>query len=178
MSASVPKDVREKIRQALWESADNLNWVSLADSDKANWYGIWSKNADFGGVLAHYMDPRRVRVYIKDSLLKPYAREKLEQSADSIFGLIGLSEGDTQSAKAFQKPLGYLLEDGRMIAWGSSRDWKSILISVFERAKKCAGASPYAVVLFEAGRTVDPLIRALIEDVAQRLEIERLVWRD
>lgn len=77
MNMAVAKDVRDNIRKKIWDTADELGWPGLSDIDRATWYENWSKDKDIGGVLAHFMDARKVRVYIKDSLLKPYMRTRL-----------------------------------------------------------------------------------------------------
>ena len=68
----IPDDVRDRLRNIVWSRADELGWSSLTDGDRASHYERWTRDKEIGGILAHYMDPRKVRVYIKDSLLKPY----------------------------------------------------------------------------------------------------------
>lgn len=86
------------------------------------------------GVLSHFMDARKVRVYIKDSLLKPYLRSRLQDDWERVLLAINMDEQEAIFRRAYNKPHGRQLFDGRVICWGNSREWKSILISVFERA--------------------------------------------
>ena len=66
----IPADIKENIRKALWEAAADLDWSGLSDMEKSKYYELWTRDPAIGGQLAHFMDPRQVRVYIKDSLLK------------------------------------------------------------------------------------------------------------
>lgn len=62
--------------------------------------------------------------------------------------------------------------------WGNSREWKSILISVFERAYRIEAGIPYAVVLMETGNTTNAGMREMILDASQRLGVRHLAWID
>ena len=126
-------------------------------------------------MLAHYMDPRRVRVYIKDSLLKPYQRVRLEEGLEAVFCAVGVPK-DAKSKAAFIKPHGRMLSDGRLICWGNSRDWKTVILSVFERAYAAKTASPFAAVLLETGKTADTGLRNLVLDAGKRLGLTKVVW--
>lgn len=175
MTIAVPKEIRDKVRQSIWDRADELNWTGLSDLDRANWYDSWSRDRDIGGILSHFMDARKVRVYIKDSLLKAYLRTRLEDGSGPVLRAAGVD--DVLAVAVYQKPHGRLLSDGRVICWGSSRDWKAVVISVFERAYRLdASVTPYAAILVESGRTVDESVRTMIRSVAERLGIERALW--
>ena len=65
-------------RQRLWNEADRLGWSALSAKDKAS-ITRCGPRPQIGGRLAGFMDPRKVRVYIKDTLLKPYMRERLSE---------------------------------------------------------------------------------------------------
>ena len=73
----MPEEIRDQIRDHLWGLADKIGWSDLQDVERARYYELWTKDSSIGGKLAHFMDPRKVRVYIKDSLLKPYERGRL-----------------------------------------------------------------------------------------------------
>nr|WP_297458849.1 hypothetical protein [uncultured Halomonas sp.] len=178
MSMAVPKEIRDKIRQKIWAKADELGWPGLSDLDRAAWYESWSKDKDIGGVLAHFMDARKVRVYIKDSLLKSYLRSRLEINTDKVLLAVGLGQGGAMVRKSYDKPHGCLLLDGKVICWGSSRDWKLILISVFERAYCLDSGIPYAAVLVETGRTANDGRREMIVDAGIKLGLNNVFWLD
>lgn len=176
MSAALPTDIRDRIRQKIWAKADELDWPRISDLDRATWYENWSKDKDVGGVLSHFMDTRKVRVYIKDSLLKPYLRSRLQDGWDKVLLAIGMDEREGAFKKSYDKPHGRQLLDGKVICWGNSRDWKLILISVFERAYQSNSATPYAAVLVETGKTMNEGIREMILVAGRRLGLSQLVW--
>ncbi|AIU27177.1 hypothetical protein LV28_12165 [Pandoraea pnomenusa] len=178
MSIAVPTEIRDRIRQKIWSKADELGWSGLSDLDRTVWYENWSKDKDVGGALAHFMDARRVRVYIKDSLLKPYLRTRLEDNADKVLLAAGLGLNTATVRDTYDKPHGRLLTDGKIICWGNSRDWKSIVISVFERAYKLESGIPHAAVLIETGRTTNDGMRDMIVDMGRKLGLGNVVWMD
>lgn len=176
MSIAVPTEIRDRLRQKIWTRADELNWSKITVLERAAWYENWSKDKEIGGVLAHFMDPRKVRVYIKDSLLKAYLRSGLQDEWSRVFLSLEIEGHDGLYKKAYEKPLGRLLFDGKLICWGNSRDWKLVLISVFERAYSTNAASPYAAVLVETGKTTDAGSRAMIVEAGKRLGIMKVNW--
>ena len=178
MTMAMPRESRDRIRQKIWDKADELGWSRLSDIERTAWYENWSKDKDVGGALAHFMDPRKVRVYIKDSLLKPYMRARLEDSSDQALSAVGLLPKEVTVKQTFDKPHGCLLTDHKVVCWGNSRDWKSILISVFERAYRLESAIPFGAVLIETGQTSEDGIREMIECVAKRLQLTTVVWVD
>jgi hypothetical protein len=177
MTQKIPLDVRDQMRAKLWLTADELGWSKLGDAARAAWYENWAKDKEIGGVLSHFMDPRLVRVYIKDSLLKPYIRQRLENNLSAVIAVLGLA-GDVQFKRAYVKPHGRMLLDKRIVCWGNSRDWKSILFAVYERTYGTSEPKPYAALLFETGTSVSEGTRAMIKEASDRLGIERLLWVD
>lgn len=178
MSTAVPKEIRDRIQQKIWDKADELDWSKLSDLDRTMWYENWSKEKEVGGALAHFMDARKVRVYIKDSLLKPYLRSRLEDGMERVMLAAGLGYGDLAVKKTYDKPHGRLLIDGKVICWGSSRDWKAIVISVFERAYRLDTGIPYAAVFVESGKTANPGVREMITTVGKKLGLQHTEWID
>lgn len=170
---SVPEKIRQEIKEKLWAEADRLDWSSLSANDKSRYYGIWTETKDVGGRLAMYMDPRQVRVYIKDTLLKPYTRET-SASHDLAFRVLGLAPG-TKPVGSYIKPHGRLLDDGRQIAWSKASEWKATLMALHERA--FGHGTPHAAILTHAGsKFADEEDRRVVESAASKLGVERIVW--
>lgn len=178
MSAALPIDIRDRIRQKIWAKADELGWPRISDVERTIWYENWTKDKDVGGVLSHFMDARKVRVYIKDSLLKPYLRSRLQDGWEQVLLTIGMQQGVASFIKSYDKPHGRQLPDGRIICWGNSREWKSILISVFERAYRIEVGIPYAAVFTETGKTMNAGTREMILTASQRLGVQHVAWID
>src|SRR4051812_21124517 len=119
----IPEEIREGIRERLWSAADDLGWSTLADLERARYYERWTRDQTIGGQLAHFMDPRKVRVYIKDSLLKPYERARMLRTESEVWKLLELPD-PKELAVTYIKPHGRQLLDGKIVCWGKSRDWK------------------------------------------------------
>lgn len=174
---SILEDLRNEIKEQLWEEADRLDWAGLSAKDKARQYSIWTETPAIGGRLAAVMDPRQVRVYIKDTLLKAYTRERMADPSRP-FRVLGLPS-DTDCVEEFIKPHGRRLSDGRLVAWSKATEWKATLLALHERAFEDSGARAYAAVFFEAiTKHPDPASRAVVEDAARKLGIEKIVWLD
>ena len=67
----IPETIRDDLRDRLWGAADSLRWSTLPAAERAKHYELWTRDPAIGGRLGHFMDPRKVRVYIKDSLINP-----------------------------------------------------------------------------------------------------------
>lgn len=171
----IPEEIRDGLRDKLWGAADDLGWASLNDSERSRYYEKWTKDSSIGGQLAHFMDPRKVRVYIKDSLIKPYERARLLASEAEIWRALEMAP-PTTALETFIKPHGCRLEDGSVICWGKSRDWKLVLMAVFERGRSRHEGRPFGVVLLETGKTSNEGVRRLVRDASDRLGIEKLAW--
>ena len=74
----VPDEAYRRIKRKLWGVADELNWPTLPDQQKSALYEEWIRDEQLGGVLARYLNPGSVRVYIKDTIMKPYGRERIK----------------------------------------------------------------------------------------------------
>lgn len=172
---SVPPAIRNGIRDRLWADADRLDWASLTASDKSRYYTVWTETSDIGGRLAQYMDPRQVRVYIKDTLLKSYTREASADPARAL-RVLGISS-DQSIVSTYIKPHGCLLHDGRHIAWSKATEWKLTLMALYERSFEAG--EPFAAVLSQAGaRFALPSQRTLVCGAAERLGVKKVVWLD
>lgn len=173
----LPEDVRDHIRNLLWERATDLGWSGLADTERSRYYEQWTRETAIGGTLAYYMDPRKVRVYIKDSLLKPYERARLSATEQDILATLNV-DPTLEVVHRYIKPHGLRFIGGQIISWGKSRDWKLILMAIYERTALNHGASSFGTVLLESGNTVDDSTRILVRGAATRLGIARVEWID
>lgn len=174
---SIPIDVRARVKAALWAHADRLEWDALSSAEKSKCYTQWSESDTIGRILSNYMDPRAVRVYIKDTLLKSYSREKLSEHHALVLRLAGKNSLDV--LKTFVKPHGLLFSDGVNVAWGRADDWKVLLGSLFERTFSSREDQSRIAVFFRAApRFMSASSRKLVEAAAQRLGVQKCVWFD
>lgn len=171
---SIPQNIREEIRQEMWEEADRIGWAHMSPTDKARTYEDWSRDPRFGGTLGRYMDPRRVRTYLKNSIMGGYGRARLADEARPL-RVLRLPE-NTDFADRYQKPHGALLRDGRMIAWGKAASWRDILLALHERTFGIR-AKPYGMVLFRAtGKYREDGVRDMVEAAAMKLGVDEVAW--
>jgi len=174
---SIPTKVRTAVRERVWDLAVQVDWATLSDSARSRKYEEWTRDPLIGGLLGNYIDPKQVRVYLKDSVIKPYVIALRSGQARPLRAL-GLPE-DALSSESYIKPHGRRLPDGSVVCWGQARDWKAILVAVWERAYEEPGASPFGAVLSGAsGQWAAQAVRDRAEELGRRLGIPRLVWLD
>ena len=172
----VPEEIFNKIKNRLWTRADQDGWISLGDQQKSAFYEHWSTDKSVGEVLERFMDKAQIRVYLKDTVMKPYTRERTSD-ASPMLKAVGL-DGEELSIRDYVKPHGRQLFDRRVICWGDAKHWKPVLLATFERAYRDMG-KPYAVVLSRAvGKMAQASERELVQNLAKKLEIECVIWRD
>lgn len=172
---TVPDEIRDRLKAELWKSADDIDWLWLGPVEKTQRYENWAQDPKVGGILAHYMDVRHIRQYIKDTLLKKYPQSR---HADAVKPLQLLQlDVDATSVRSFIRPHGRQLCDGRIVSWGRAVDWKSVLMATHERAFQAAKAIPFGVVLLQASAKFGTVeARAVVIDAANKLGIQKLVW--
>jgi len=172
----IPNEIRRGLREKLWALADTLDWAKLDWYEKSAQYETWTRDPHVGGLLSNYMDQRRIRVYIKDTIMKGYIRSR-QACPETPMKVLGI-DGDVDVVERHERPHGRRLGDGRVVVWGSAEEWKLVVTAVHERSYGLAGARPYAAVLMAAsmGKFHQPQVRAMVQDAANKLGIERLVW--
>jgi hypothetical protein len=174
---SIPSPIRAEVKALLWKHADEIGWLNLNPGEKSKYYEIWTRDPNIGGVLSRFMDKGKVRVYIKDTLLKDYSRVRLS-NAERPLRVLGIDTFE-EVIQEYEKPHGRRLRDGRVFCWGRADDWKAILMAIHERAFTAPQAFPFAaVLLFKSTRFDDKRTRQVVEDAATKLCIKKVVWLD
>ncbi len=107
---SIPSHVRSRIKSELWKQADQIDWNALGSVEKARYYAQWTESEAIGRALSAHMDPRAVRVYIKDTLLKGYGREKLNEHQALVLRVTGHERSEVM--EDFIKPHGVARQSG------------------------------------------------------------------
>jgi hypothetical protein len=165
------------MRELLWGVAEEMGWERLSGIDKSTRYEVWTRDPEIGGRLTHFMDPRKVRVYIKDTLMKGFSRARLADHA-LIMRVLGLpQDGSGTVLKRYERPHGRLLATNLMVAWGQARDWKDILMALHERTFELPGVRPFAAILNSAtGKFKEDAVCRMVQAAADKLGIEKVVW--
>jgi hypothetical protein len=172
---ALPTPAKKEIQERLWARAEALDWESLTVIDRSKQYGLWVNDPEIGGVLAGYMDALKVKTYLKDTLMKPYARRNVSDPT-RVLGALGVESAPVLNS--YERPHGLLLSDNRVICWGKADDWKLVLMAAHERAFPLS-KTPFATVLLPPlTRFITPAARSVVEAAARKLGVERLVWHD
>jgi hypothetical protein len=173
-AVTVPDEVREELRRELWAKAETLGWSELSAADKTRHYEHWTRDPRIGGVLARYMNPPRVRVYLKDAIFKPYSRARL---GDWKRCAVAIGVEPESTIESFIKPHGRQLCDGRVVCWGPATSWKMVLMALHERTFGREALCPFAAVFLRSvGRYREESARRIVEGAATMLRIERVLW--
>lgn len=72
--ANLPTPIRTAALQAVYARLDELRWETLGNSERTAEYNRMVSDPGIGGRLAPYMDPGKIRVWIKDGPAKEYRR--------------------------------------------------------------------------------------------------------
>lgn len=166
---TLPGSVRIQLRARLFAAANELGWNGLTPQERSAAYARWAASEEIGGVLSRYMPLERIRVYIKDSLLKSYARTT-ELSEEAVLLELGLT-GTSEVVIRMIKPHSVALANAQLISWGRAASWKDVVVSTYLRCReggmKCGG-----LVLTDCSGAYDSEdFRAMVLDIASRLEI-------
>jgi hypothetical protein len=173
---SVPTKIRDALKERLWSLAAKVDWLNLSQRDKARYYGEWTADAEIGGVLSHYIDRARIRVYLKDTLLKPYQREASSDRSRPL-AVLGYSP-PFEIIQSWIKPHGCRLSNGTIVSWGRADDWKAVLMATHERAFLCHEEKMFVVLFKASGRFRGDDFRFMVENGAKKLQISMVKWID
>jgi hypothetical protein len=172
---AVPKHIKDEVSEIIWKEADQLDWTHLNIAEKSSRYKIWAKDDRIGKVLTRYMPVERVHPYIKDSLLKPYAKSKKLEAYD-VQNILNLDEYSI--VQEYVKPLGFRLEDGRIACWGRALDWKIVLLATFERSCEAEEFSAHTVILMEShGKFSTKKFQHIVSDACEKLKIDNIKFK-
>jgi hypothetical protein len=172
----VPDNIRESLKAKLWAVADKTNWIGLSTSEKSKQYESWVRDPGVGMALSGYINLSDVRVYIKDTLMKDYAKERLKDDSMPC-RVLGIKPEET--VRTFTKPHGKALTGGRLIVWGQATAWKTVLMAAYERTYTGKNLTAHAVILTHAvGRYKQEQFRKMVNEAAKLLGIKRLEWID
>ncbi|MGI6106094.1 MAG: hypothetical protein ACOYD7_07940 [Raoultibacter sp.] len=84
MARTLPEDVRETIRQLVYELADQANYLAQGRVENGQFMAQLVNHPQIGGVLCEYMSEGDVKTYIKDAVLNRYAKEKRADAQDGF----------------------------------------------------------------------------------------------
>jgi hypothetical protein len=171
---SIPPTVRDEIIDLIWEQADDMDWIHLNNRQRSDQYKIWAQDERIGIVMSRYIPYQSVHKYIKDSIIKVYAKSKKLSETD-ILHLLNIEGAKIE--EEYIKPMGVRLSDGRVICWGRAVDWKMVLLPVFERSTPKSTYIRHAVVLSaSSGKFASPSWQQMVLEAGKLLKIERTIF--
>lgn len=154
--ANLPTPIRNATVKAIYARLDNLRWETLGNSERTAEYNRMVSAPEIGGRLAPYMDPGKIRVWIKDGPAKEYRRalegigpfasittRTLGSPGQIVSSALGAGWRVEEGSLA-EKPMRCIAVDGhdnrKLVIWGSS-DKLSDLVwhAVRERAERPDG---------------------------------------
>ncbi len=166
------QDIKKAITERLHEIADEADWQHLTITQKSEYYTAWTNDPEIGGKLSQVIDEGSVRVYLKDTIIRSYSRSQRLSIKKLVSSLPSVACDEV--TKEFIKPQAVLCDDKNLYTIAAARDWKTALLSAFERGCE-EGNLQRNIVFFTKhtrGRFVDESYRDLISAAAKRLDIE------
>ncbi|MGC3986147.1 MAG: hypothetical protein QM777_16340 [Pseudorhodoferax sp.] len=173
---ALPPAVKKEVQARLWKRAEALDWESMTVIERAKQYTVWVSDPEIGGVLAGYMDARKVHPYLKDTLMKPFARANVSDAGRALSAL-GLST-TAAVVERYERPHGVRLQTRGVVCWGKADDWKLMLMAAHERAFAKAVPIAGVVLLPPLARFVQARAREVVEDAGRKLGIAQVAWHD
>lgn len=173
---ALPPAVKKDVQAKLWKRAEAMDWEGMTVIERAKQYTAWVTDAEIGGVLAGYMDARKVHPYLKDTLMKPFARANVSDAGRALSAL-GLPT-TAAVVERYERPHGLRLQQRGVVCWGKADDWKLMLMAAHERAFIKRVPIAGVVLLPPLTRFIQEQARELVEDAGRKLGIAQVAWHD
>ncbi len=167
-------DIKEEVSQRVYDIADEVDWAHLTIPQRQKYYEAWTTDPEIGGKLSQVMDQTRIRVYLKDTVMKNYSRDKRPKLQSLI---TSMSLPCVRVTQEFIKPQAVLCDGNKLYTVAAAKEWKIALLSAFERGCEVRNLRENVVFFIEhtTGRFVDREYRDLIDSAAKRLEV-KVFW--
>ncbi|MFD5243512.1 hypothetical protein ACFWIW_03180 [Amycolatopsis sp. NPDC058340] len=182
----VPKDIRDSVVREIYHQVEQVDWEDLSDRDKSAHYARWVADAKIGDVLADYYTADGMRVWLKDTPLKEYARaiedfgpfakytqKRLTPPSEFVPSILG-NKWEVVPGSLHEKPMHCTFTDGsqeRYVCWGKPRSFSILLWAAVNNAVN-AQTRPLIVVFLRDGKAVDEDQKSLHEKIAAHCSID------
>lgn len=167
----LPHDPKTLIIKRVHELADKADWIHLTIPERTALYTQWVKDPAIGGELAKLEGAERVRVYLKDTVMKRYMKAK---RPELTVLLKQMSFRYKRVIKEYEKPSALLCDGTRLYTLSVAKEWRIALLSAFERANHMSQLQENLVFFTDhaVDRYTDASYKALIENAAERLDVK------
>lgn len=150
--SAIPKQVRDDVLKAIYKRLDDQQWESLGNSERTEEYARMVSDPDIGGRLGNYMDPGRIRVWIKDGPAKEYRRS-----------LEGIGPYATLTTRTLGSP-------ERIITAALGEGWRIGDDGISEKPMRCIAIGPSGETRYVIWGALDKLSDLVWHAVRERAE--------
>ena len=164
-------ELKKVVTQHVHELADSIDWTHLTVSERQKYYELWTNDPQIGGTLSRILPSHRIRVYLKDTIMKSYSRKQRPAIVD-LLSLMSVSY--EHISQTFVKPQAVLCDSNKLYTLVAAKEWKVAIMSAFERGSEVYKLKKNVVFFTEhtTGRFVDKEYRDLIDAAAKRLDVD------
>jgi len=149
----LPENPRQEIVRRVREMADKADWCHLKIHERSALYRQWCNDPTIGGELAKLGGPDSVRVFLKDTVIKQYLKEKRPVLKD-LLKQMGLE--CKRVTREYEKPEAQLCDNRRLYTLAVAKEWRVAIFSAFERAHDLGGVEENLVFSLTTMLTVIP----------------------
>ncbi len=167
-------EIKKSVSKLVYAIADKADWPHLTIPERQKYYEAWTSAPEIGGALGKVIGPNRVRVYLKDTIMKTYSKSKQPE-------LTALLRSFSYSFEVvnnkYVKPLGMLCNGIDLYTISPAKEWKVAVLSAYERSYTINNIRKNIVFFTNhtQGRFVDLDYRKLIEGSATSLGA-KIIW--
>jgi len=167
----LPGNPRQDIIKRVRELADKADWYHLKIHERSALYAQWVNDPTIGGELAKTEGAERVRIFLKDTVIKQYMREKRPKLR---YLLKQMSLDCRYVTREFEKPVALLCDSKRLYTLALAKEWRVAILSAYERAHGVTGLVENLVFFtdHDVDRYTDRSYKALIESAAEKLDVK------
>lgn len=165
------KDAKQQIIDRIFAIADQVDWMYLPQPAKRLYYEEWTSDPQIGGVLAEIVGQENVRVHLKDTIMKLYARSR-QPELPAL--LEAMSVHYDEITRKYEKPDAILCDGIALYTIAPAKQWKTSLMSAYERAYDARGLTKNLLFFTEhvTGRFVDRSYQEMIEAAGLKLGVQ------
>lgn len=179
---------RDDVIRRIYKDAKQLDWLYVSNHEKTVQYRRWLEDPEVGGVLEQWMALDEARVWIKDGVMKEFARALAGEGSfahllddhphapDRVIGQ-ALGSGWEINGEIKTKPMNTVVRNGdavKTVYWGAPKDVKHLVWAALEQSYRQKDRALTVVVLDALARPVSAAEKALHAHIAARTGVEIL----
>jgi len=181
VSIKIPQNVAQKIKQIVFDAADEIDYLAMARPDSGAFLNGLVTRPDVGGEIIKYISRDEVRHYIKDAILNRYSKDKTKEATPddlkpivkSIYGLEAEESHSEVKLCLYRSTTPERLSEYVVISEGTILKWETALKKalLFISAKpfsKTASEVHILLLLFAQHKPVPPSDKKNIENALKR----------